>query len=507
MADAPRLPTTNEPTGYAPYAVTAILAVILTAVFVLLLGVLGLLAFIGGQQLVEPLLLVLPVGILVLSFAARRQILNSEGTRAGLPFCNFAWWVAVLGGAGYAAYLGGRLIGVQSDTKDALTTWMATLQKGDPVDPRNIDFHRAYQKTLETGRQASVEVKADNKSTARQDIEAAQKGFQEDTPGMIGVVHFRQSDLVRALYRSGPFEPKFTFDGLQTWDQDSSGLRAKSAGTLTTPEGTFKLNFDMMRQTPPDSRPVWRVVAPPQGFISGAKFTRYGQQLMEMDAVGRSFVYDVLLPLFGKDDRLMTFRPLILQEANKPDFARYEYMKQQHARAAVIGGAAGLPQEPPGYETQLKSQFFVPLDRADVGRDGDPRERFYATWRDGRIVRPGVILTDNPDQAPLMGVTEKAVELRVPVELQPPQLEASQSAARGAVVLVCDDAAYVDKLNELRKAAATDPLLDPVAPKADARVPWQVRRIESDMKLVKIARKDAPQGDAMQSMPLPSRQP
>ncbi|QEL17244.1 hypothetical protein [Limnoglobus roseus] len=497
MAEAPRLLTTNEPTGYAPYSVTAILALILTIVFMLTLGVLGILAFFSGQQLVEPLLLVLPAGVIVLAFAARRQIQNSEGTRAGLPFCNFAWWVAVLGGCGYAAYLVGRLIGVQQDTKDALVVWMTTLEKVNPIDTRTVDFHKAFQTTLDTGRQESVDVKPREagKPVDPRDIEAVQKGFLEDTPGMIGVVRFRQIDLLRILHRNHEFQPKFTFDGLQSWQQDASGLRCKSAGTLVTPEGSYKLNFDMMRQIPTGSRPVWRVVAPTQGFVGGAKFTRYGQQILEVEAAGRSLVYDALLTVFARAPQV---RPMLLQEFNQPGFQHFDFLKPLSGRAALMGAGASLPQEPPGYETQIKSQFFVPLDRLDATRDGDPREKFFAAWREGRIVQPGAILAESPDQAPIMTVTEKSIELRVPVEIQLPRTEASQSAARGAVVIVCDDAAFLAKLNDLRKSAAVDPLADPVAPKGDAAVPWKLRHIESDMHLVKSSRSkdNAPSGQA-----------
>ena len=46
-------------------------------------------------------------GLCQLAFAARRQILSSEGTKAGLPIATAAWWVAVVGGLGYLAGLSG----------------------------------------------------------------------------------------------------------------------------------------------------------------------------------------------------------------------------------------------------------------------------------------------------------------------------------------------------------------------------------------------------------------
>lgn len=505
MAEAPKLLTTNEPTGYAPYSITALLAVILASLFLAALVILGGAAFVGGQQLVEPLLLVLPAGILVLAFAARRQILNSEGTRAGLNLCTFSWWVAILGGCGYAAYLGGRMIGVQQDTKGAIVAWVALLEKGDPVDTRNLDFHNAFAKTLDTGRQQSVELAPrDGKAPDKKEIEAAQKGFADDTPGAVGLVRFRQIDLVRILYRNRGYQPQaFAFDGIQSWQQDTSGLRSKATGTLTTAEGEFKLNFDMMRQIQ-DGRPVWRVVVPPQGFIAGARVNRYGQRLVDLEMAGQRMVYEIAIKL-AQD--VPQFRPLLAQHLRSAGFQDLTFLKPILPRSAAFGGIGGHVPDPPGYETLVKSQLFAPLDRGDPAKDGDARAKFYTAWREGYLSPPGVILKESPDQYPLMTVTDKSLELRVPVEIQQPRMETTGAAARGAVVLVIDDADFMTKLNQLRKDAATEPLVDLVPPRSDATIPWRVRHIESDMKNVSMP-KQGPSGPpqpgmAPQGMPPP----
>lgn len=471
---APRLSASGDPAGYAPYSITAILATILAGIFLLALLILGGAALIGGQQLVEPLLLIMPVAVIVLAFAARRQIANSEGTRVGLNLCNFSWWVAVLGGCGYAAYLVGRMIGVQQDTKDALVVWMTTLQKADPIDTRNPDFHRAFQMTIDTGRQRSLDVK----STA--EIELAQRGFHDDNPGSIGITRFRQLDLIRVLQRNREFNPQFTFEGLQTWQQDQSGLRCKSAGTLRVPEGEFKLGFDMMRQIV--DRPTWRVVAPSGGFVMSAKLTKYGQMLGEMEFVGRNLVQTAFLTTFTG---LPQFRPKLPGDFARPVGTKQSllYYARANAECAALGILGTIRPEPAGYETLIKSQFFAPIARADAAKDGDPRERFYNAWLEGRIVPAGVILHETPDQFPLMSVTEKSVELRVPIEIQQPRMESSQAAARGAVILVCDDPEFLAKLNDLRRAAANEEPTDPGAPVAvTMSVPWKIVRITSDMK-------------------------
>lgn len=501
MADAPKLLATNEPTGYAPYSVTALLAVILAGLFLVVLLILGGAAFAGGQQLVEPLLLVLPAGILVLQFAARRQILNSEGTRAGLNLCNFAWWVGILGGCGYAAYLGGRMIGVQQDTKGAVVAWVALLEKGDPVDTRNLEFHNAFAKTLDTGRQQSVELAPrDGKAPDKKEIEAAQKGFADDTPGTPGLVRFRQIDLVRILHRNRGYQPlKFTFDGLQSWQQDTSGLRSKATGTLTTPEGEFKLNFDMIRQVQ-EGRPVWRVVVPPQGFVAGARVNRYGQRLAELEVTGQRMLYEAVVKV-AQD--LPQLRPLLAQELSAVGFHDMKFLKPLLPRGAVAGGVGFAPHDPPGYETLVKSQLFAPLDRGDAAKEGDARARFYAAWREGTIATPGTILKESPDQFPLMTVTDKAVEMRVPVEIQQPRMETTGAAARGAVVLVIDDADFIAKLNQLRKDAAADPLADLLSPRTDPTIPWRVRQIESDMKAVSMPRSER-NAPPQTGMPMPA---
>ncbi len=485
---APRLTTSADPSGYAPYSITAILAAIVAGLFLLVMLVLGGSALIGGQQLVEPLLLILPAAIIVLSFAARRQIQNSEGTRVGLNLCNFAWWVGVLGGSGYAAYLVGRNLAVQQDTKDALVQWVETLKKADPIDPRNLEFHRAYQMTIDTGRQKSLDAKT------AEEVEAAQRGFYEDTPGMIGITRFRQIDLVRVLHRNRGFPIEFTFDGLQTWAQDASGLRCKSAGTLRCPEGEFKLNFDMMRQAPPGERPIWRIVVPTSGFVSTVQLSNYGRKLAEMEFVARALVTNAILPTLS---RLPQFRSRFIEEytALTDSEAAVRYYSRCVAECAALGilGTVRPPSE--GYETRMKLQFFSPIQRTDGQKDGNPSELFFSAWQYGRIVPSGAILRESPDQFPLLTITDKSVEIRIPIEIQQPRMESSLAAARGAIVFVCDDPKFIAELNELRKASATEELGELGSlPENMVAIPWRIKQIVSDMKNVTMPKPEQAPG-------------
>lgn len=473
---ASSLSSNNDAAAYAPYSITAILAALLAGLFLVTLLILGGAALVGGQQLVEPLLLIMPSGVLVLAFAARRQINNSEGTRVGLNLCNFAWWVAILGGCGYAAYLVGRNVGVQQDTKDALLKWFALVQKANPLDTRSLDFHQAYQMTIETGRQRSLDAKTPA------EVEAAQRGFFEDTPGTIGITRFRQLDLLRILHRNQDPPPQFTFEGLQSWEQDSSGLRAKSAGMLRCPEGEFLLNFDMMRQLV--DRPTWRIVAPQSGFVANSRLTRYGQLIEQMEYFGKNLVNSSLLSTMSAFPQYRTRMVGDFLNTNDAAFIA-RYYTRASAECAAVGVAATVFPEAPGFENLVKSRFFVPLPRTDSEKDGDPREKFYSAWREGRFTPAGLILRNTPDQHPIMTIRDQSIELRVPIEIQLPRMESSQAAARAAVLLVCDDPAFLEQFHKLRKDGATEqPAEEGVRQQIVPFIPWKIVNIASDMKSV-----------------------
>src|SRR4051794_20298782 len=107
MADptpTPALPSTADPTPYVSVSWMAVAAATAAGVFVVIMLALALSAFASKMPLLIDELLALPVIGIVLSFAARRMIRNSEGTRTGENLANAAWWVCLVGGLGYAAY-------------------------------------------------------------------------------------------------------------------------------------------------------------------------------------------------------------------------------------------------------------------------------------------------------------------------------------------------------------------------------------------------------------------
>src|SRR5262245_39841596 len=108
MADAtpaPALASTADTVPYVPVSWMAVAAITVAGLFVIVLVLLAFSALLANNPRVQPELLALRALGIVLGFAARRVIRNSEGTRTGENLANMAWWISLVAGLGYAAYL------------------------------------------------------------------------------------------------------------------------------------------------------------------------------------------------------------------------------------------------------------------------------------------------------------------------------------------------------------------------------------------------------------------
>ena len=151
MADTtPRLNSTpvDPQSDYAPVSWMAITALAVAGIFASLLLSLVLTAFRSNKPLIEIWLFIFPVLGIVVAFAARRHILNSEGTRTGLKLAAWAWWICVVSGLSYAAYFWATEYTVQSDTERQFSAWAENVKKIDPATPNDPALAAAFYQTL-----------------------------------------------------------------------------------------------------------------------------------------------------------------------------------------------------------------------------------------------------------------------------------------------------------------------------------------------------------------------
>ena len=179
----PALPSTADPIPYVPVSWMAVAASTVASLFVAILLALGIAAFLAKKPLVQRGTAgAAPAIGVVLCFAARRVIRNSEGTRAGESLANSAWWTCVVAGLGYAAYLLAIDFAIRRDAKAELDRWVESISAGDE---RSLNW--AFLHTREPSQRASINP---------EDTAQIQGRFYDEYVG------FKQCDFVRLALRT-----------------------------------------------------------------------------------------------------------------------------------------------------------------------------------------------------------------------------------------------------------------------------------------------------------------
>lgn len=465
----PPLGSTADPVGYVPVSWMAVAAFSVTKIFIIVLCILAWTSWKSKSPLIAPQLLFVPVVAVVLAFAARRIVNNSEGTRTGELFgfdlINAAWWGAVVVGLVYFTYLAAIEVSVRNEAKGEVDRWVKQVL--------DEELTRAFYRTRDPAERASMS--PDN-------AKALEDRYKLDW------VAFAQSDLVRVSLRN-PKDCKYTPGGLKDWSIKTGGVDCVATGTMTCPEGEFPLQFvlrgvDAAAGSEGSGGRQWQVMTTPNGFLrEQPKLTPYGWLVQEVQSQGREFTH----VQFMAQARERTFRPYAAYiHAKLTDVPELRILSVDGgaARLAAVGTPAGLFWQVPEhvYGVTAAKLFRLPGNKQP---DAAYQKQFLNVWNAAGIVPAGNRLRNSPDLNDLMSITDTAVEVRVPIEL-PMESKKADLAARGRIVVVCTDAALLAELKQLRASAdpAAGVSVPPKPPMLQRGLPWRLDRIESDMRPV-----------------------
>jgi hypothetical protein len=485
MADAsptPALPSTTDAAPYVPVSWMAVGGVIAAALFLLLLTVLGgSAAFKDRKPLIMPSLLILAGVGIVLSFAARRMIRNSEGTRTGENLANVAWWVCVVGGLGYTTYLFAIEYTIQRDAKEELRRWMEQLNQGD--------FEAGFVKTVDPGLRA----KAGSDSPAVL-IERNRDAY----------VAFTQLDIVRLAARNPGairFEPK----SLRDYRYNPGTIECVFTGTVRCPEGTFPAEMGLrgtegLVGTEGGGVRRWFIEPRQNGLLQtrSATLTEYGWRVLEVEDSGAKFGIQFLMAV--RDGR--AFHPILYQMTIHPT-ANREFWRTLPFLFQLWGTIGWIPPGALACTPDYLAHSWGKFLRLPPGTDDAEKlqERFQTIWDTTGIVGAGrpnggrLPSNENIDGHALVSFTDTAIEVRVPCELPAVGTGGEYAASRGRVVVVCDDPGAVAELKRVRAAAEGSAETPTRPPDFRARVyQWRVVAIESDMRVVSASPMGPPGG-------------
>ena len=274
MAEFTPIPSTQRPadaayqpvSGYAVAAAT--IAIIFAAALIALVGS----AIASGRMALTWEVMVLPIAGVILSAIGRSHIRNSEGTRTGARIVSMSWWVCVLGGAGFAAYLYANSLVLEKESRKFADEFFRELQANR--------FQDAFENRL-----------VPPEERGRVGPNAAAGAF-EAAYGPTGYHVFRNHDLVRLFARSGK-DVAVEHIGTKDVTQESTGLQAIHLYRLSCPEGTFEVQVKLTTVEAKKSRRQQWYIPPGASMgispLATVERTQYGQAIRELEAEGESF--------------------------------------------------------------------------------------------------------------------------------------------------------------------------------------------------------------------------
>lgn len=464
----PALAPTADTTPYVPVSWTAVAAALVVVLFLLILLGGGYDALQKKRPLLQEWILILPLAAVVLCFAARRVVVNSEGTRTGtlygVDLITSSWWISLVVGLGYIAYLFAIDFAIRREATGEVDRWMAGILKGETG--------RAFYRTLEPGRRSGI----------RPDDEARLQAEFRDP-----YTTFRQSDLLRLIERNpGPGACKFQLGGLREWVYKPAGIECKVSGVLDCPEGRFPVQFSLKAtEAGADAAAPgrqWHIASTPNGFVQseGVTLTPYGWRIWEMDR--QAFLFgDQYVKLNGLHPIVRLYAFLEFTRTRDDPFFAAMSAGGTAARLAAVGVPAGLPWYPgPEYFDYAAERLF----RLPGG--GKPsldklRQLDYAWKTDGQgLLPPGRRLRENPDKQTRVTVTDTAVEVRLPIEIPLPAAAGETNIYRGRVVVSCTDPELLSELKRLRESANPDQGSNKFPDPRLRQLVWKVAAVETD---------------------------
>jgi hypothetical protein len=473
----PALPSTADATPYVPVAGLAVASAVAAVALAGALVIFGGSAFLNRKLLLEPWLLVLAALGVALAFAARRVVRNSEGTRGGEALANVAWWVSVVFGLCYGAYLLGIDAVVKREARREADAFLALMKKGTEED-----IGMAVWRTLAPGERGGLDPR---------DTPAIRQRHR-DTLQVLSTC-----DLAKLLRRNG--------DALQlehtgaTWVARPGSIESGLLLSATCPEGVFPVGVQLRGAdgTPGTeggrAGPRQWFVSRPQGgtFVDRARAARtpYGWlvEYLELNGgqFGRGFVS---FAATGPAAHPFAYRAFVAPDAGDRQGWR-DLGSPANARLqiafALAAGAQGTDWTA-GYET-FRDRDLIKLPD---GTDPTPEQRatFLRVWN-ALGLRPAGDRLRDPSGAPVdnevaLTLTDTEVLVRVPVEIP----FDARDAARARVVVSCTDPAVLAELKQLR--ASADPKTASATPPAslgNRAIPWRVARVESDLQRITVA--------------------
>jgi hypothetical protein len=247
-AEAPAAEAEAPAKPYSTVSLTAVVGFAVAALYALVVGVAALVALFTKTPLLLPLAaFFVPLGAIVISFAARIQIRGSEGALSGLRLTAWGIGLSLFVALIYTAYYSAIYLAVTWEARRAADEWFAHVGNADE------EFHleKAFRVTLPP----DLRPRDDANLRTRLELDHNHPSGRHDS-----LTEFRQ-DLIVRLIQQGGNQTHWEYSGVKEWKYETDGFHVTLTYRLTTPFTANDVEISFVgSEGRDDPRRQWRMV-------------------------------------------------------------------------------------------------------------------------------------------------------------------------------------------------------------------------------------------------------
>lgn len=438
MAELTPIPSAQRPAepGYQPLSGYAVAAIVVAGLFGIALLVLVGIGLWSRRTPLSYELLIVPIAGLILSIVARSHIRNAEGTRTGVKLANLSWWICVLGGAGFAAFLAANEVALRRESQRVADAFFEALKAGQEEEA----FERYVLPPELRGR--------------------AVPGTPEyvQVYNSAGYREYANHNVIYALKQNGK-DARVEHVNATDVGPEGEGFKAVHKYRITLPEGVFTVQLKMIASEPRGGgRPQWHIeIGRALGMTNPEWefFSQYGRLVMQSQEEGEKFGRDWMAHLsagrLGQAD--LYTRPLAERDKGEAELSLAANLKGAAILAVPIE-ASGHPQ--PTLDKWLRAGLFhkdasgSPLPEAKVAK-------LRELWS-GAMVTPlatgrrQALGFPETGERTMLTLTPTEVTLAIPVDVT--YGLGNRQYLPATIGVVCSDPALVSMLNTAKAQGA-----------------------------------------------------
>jgi hypothetical protein len=471
MAELSPIPSAQRPsdTGYQPLSGYAVAAFGMAGAFVVLLIVLLIAATFVKRSVFFYELLALPIVGLIFAVIGRSRIRNSEGTRTGMRLANSAWWICVLVGTGFGAYMLANEFVLEQKSARFANRFIEELKKGQK--------QHAFLYLL-----PPEEIGKAHPDDPSEVFEAAYTAS--------GFPLFKNHEVVRFIVRNGS-STQVESMGVSEVGQIATGFQATHMFRLTTPEGVHYLRVRLVAaEAKKGGELQWRIpIDPVPNFsMKAEKITAYGQLVAELEQEADAYSKQWM-------QSYMMGHTLLAHLMTTPK-AHSDAIETQMQGVLLLGGAPGIgvpftagllpaergqretvraaPYAHVGFEDLAASGFFRRNEKNDALSD-EKMAQLRRLWTNPGLRPAGATRNTQMTQIQrdnnVITLTPDAVTVQIPIELT---MNVQPTFAVCTLGVVSNDPALLAAIAKIRDGS-TDTSQSGVLrtmPPRDWRIAW-----------------------------------